>query len=166
MTETTTEQAVGSDRAAIRAALDATTTQYRAAVEAIPAADWKARSGNPGWTRGQLAWHVAASGDFVAGLVENARKGKGTNVPAFAMPLLFKLSELRVRMKSRGATPESVLRDYDAGSARVSRLLDSLRDDEFAMSATNFGETRTIAEMFQLPVEHMAEHGPEMARNR
>jgi len=163
MDETTASaQAASVDRAALRAELERTRAAYRALVADIGDPKWKLRSGNPAWTCGQLAWHLGASGAFVAGLVENARKGKGTNPPSFLLGPIFKASELRVKFLSRKATPASVLADYDAGHERLLRLLDALDDGEFSMSATNFGETRTIAEQFGIPVSHFAEHGPEV----
>lgn len=157
MNETTTTAA--PETAPIRAELESIRTQYHALVGEIGEAHWKQRSAIPAWTCGQLAWHLSASIGFVAGQIEGAKKkGNGTNPPAFLLPTLLKLSELRVRLQSRSATAASVAADYDAGMARLLAMLDATDSTTLATSATSFRDTRTIAEMFRLPVEHMAEH--------
>lgn len=166
MNETTTTTAPAPvDRAAIRAALEANHAAYKDAVARIPADNWKSKSGNTAFSRGQLAWHIASSLSFIAGQIEGANKGKGTNPPAFLMPMLYKASELRIRFASRKATPASVLSDFDAGIKRLFGILDVTDDAALPRSATSFGETKTIAEMFHTPVEHMEEHASDMARN-
>ena len=160
MNETT--PAAGQEKAALRRELEATHTAYREVVGAIAAARWNARSGNPGWTCGQLAWHLASGVKFSTGLIENARKGKGTNPPSFLLPLGYKANEFLVRRNSRKATRDSVLADYATALAQLLRLLDGVQDHEFALSATNFGQTKTIREMFHLSAEHFEEHGPEI----
>src|SRR5437867_3570501 len=109
MTETTTTPA--ADKAAIRGELERTYDAYRELVGQIPEGKWSATSGNHAFTCGQLAWHIASGVDFSAAIVEAARKGKQTNVPAFLMPLGYKINELRIRRRSRSATRESVLTD-------------------------------------------------------
>jgi uncharacterized protein (TIGR03083 family) len=162
MNETTT--AAGPDRAAIRAELEATEVAYRQLVGEIGEANWKTRSGIPAWTCGQLAWHLASSTGFIAGQIEGASKGKGTNPPAFLMPLIFKASEVRVRIASRKATPASVLADFDAGMKRVLALLDATDDQTLPMSAKSFLDARTVAEMFHIPRTHFAEHSADIRK--
>ena len=162
MNETTT--AAGPGRGAIRAELEGTDAAYRQLVGEIGDANWKTRSGIPAWTCGQLAWHLASSLGFIAGQLEGATKGKGTNPPGFLMPLLFKASELRVRVASRKATPASVLADFDAGMKRVLALLDATDDQTLPMSAKSFLDARTVAEMFGLPASHFEEHAGDIRK--
>jgi hypothetical protein len=67
-----------------------------------------------------------------------------------------------VRRSSRKATPESVLADYDNAQRELLRLLDDVRVDEFALSSTNFGQTRTMEENFRISIEHFEEHAPQL----
>ncbi len=143
-----------ADRAAIRAAVEAMTPDFAALVRDIGDSGWKRKSGIPAWTCGQLAWHVASSASFVAGQIS----GKPLNPPAFLRPMLYKLSEVRVRLLSRKATPASVLTDLDAGKAQLLAALDSVDEARLNSSATMMGETRTVAAMFQVPIDHLAEH--------
>src|SRR6478672_1375298 len=115
MSETATTT-TATDRASIRRELTDTHAAYNQLVGEIGDAHWKQRSGIPVWTCGQLAWHIPTSMNFITGQIESAKKGKdGLNLPAFLMPVLFKVSEIRVRLASRSATPASVLADFDAG---------------------------------------------------
>jgi len=160
MTEMATPTAL--DKAAIRGDLGRTFDAYRELVAQIPDNKWGATSGNRAFTCGQLAWHIASGVDFSAGLIEAARKGKQTNVPSFLMPLGNKFNVLRIRRGSKAATPQSVLADYERNHARLLRLLDDVTAAEFEIVKTNFAITRSVRDMFQIPVEHLAEHAPEI----
>lgn len=160
MAETATTPAV--DKAAIRSDLERTHDAYRALVGEIPDEKWGATSGNRAFTCGQLAWHIASSLEFSAGLIDAARKGKQTSVPSFLMPLGYKLNELRIRRGASKATRDSVLADYARHQARLLRLLDDVAGAEFAIVKTNFAITRSVRDMFNIPVEHLDEHAPEI----
>ena len=160
MTETAT--APTADKTAIRSELQHTHDAYRELIAQIPEDKWNATSGNTAFTCGQLAWHIASGLDFGAELIEAARKGKQTNVPSFLMPLGYKINEFRIRRRSKNATRESVVADYDRDHTRLLLLLDDVTDDELAIVKTNYGMTQSVREMFQVPVDHFAEHAPEI----
>jgi hypothetical protein len=161
MVESTTA-APSVDRAAIRAELQSTRDAFRDLVMRIGDDKWNAKSGNPGWSCGQLAWHLAEGVSFSVGLVRSAQKGKQTNPPSFLLPMMFKANEMIVRRRSRRATRDSVLADYADGLSRLLPLLDETTDADFARSYTNFGRSRSVREIFLTSVEHFAEHGPEI----
>jgi hypothetical protein len=162
MTAPATPTTTAPDRTALRRDLEATREAFRAVVGEVPDAKWRAKSGNPGWTCGQLAWHIAQGVQFSAGLVRSARAGKQTNPPAFLMPLAYKANEFIVRRNSRNATRDSVLADYDRELTELLKLLDDMPHADFARSATNFGQARTMEEMFRISIEHLAEHAPQV----
>jgi hypothetical protein len=163
MSETATEEATAAaDRVAIRAEIVGMQGAYRELVGRIGDAQWGLKSGNPAWTCGQLAWHMATGTGFIAGMIEGARKGKALNPPSFLLPVIYKVSELRVKIASRKATRESVLADFDAGTARLLGVLDSAADAELSVTVTAMGEARTIAAMFSIATGHFAEHAPEI----
>lgn len=152
---------VAPDRAAIRREIETMASDFAALVGEIGEHGWKTKSGIP-YTCGQLAWHLGGATGFLAGEIAKAKDGKALNPPAFVRPVLYKLSELRVRVASRKATPASVLADFDSGTQRLVAVLESFDDETLALSATRMGETSTIAEMFQKPVEHLAEHAAQI----
>ena len=120
------------------------------------------KSSNAAFTCGQLAWHLTSGLDFSAVIIENARKGKSTSVPSFLMPLGYKINERRIRSRSKGATRDSVLADYDRDQARLLRLLDDVTEAELAIVKTNYAITQSVGDMFRVPIEHFAEHAPEI----
>ena len=146
------------DRAVIRGAIEAMSPEFATLVAEIGDGRWTTKSGIPAYTCGQLAWHLASATAFLAGQIAKAKDGKALNPPAFVRPVLYKMSELRVRVASRKATPGSVLADFDAGTLKLLTVLESFDDEALRLSATRMGETMTIAAMFQKPVEHLAEH--------
>jgi hypothetical protein len=150
--------AVTEDRMAIRGAIDAMTPGFAALVGEIGDQGWKRKSGISAYTCGQLAWHVASGTAFLAGEIAKAKDGKALNPPAFVRPILYKLSELRVRVVSRKATPASVLADFNSAAQKLLAVLESFDDETLRLSATRMGETMTIGALFQKPVEHLAEH--------
>lgn len=146
------------DRAAIRSAIEAMAPEFATLVGAIGDERWKSKSGIPAYTCGQLAWHLASGTAFLAGQIEKARDGKALNPPAFVRPILYKLSEWRVRVVSRKATPASVLADFDSAARKLLAVLESFDDETLRSSATRMGETLPMTALFHKPVEHLAEH--------
>jgi DinB family protein len=159
-----TVTAPAADKTALRSELEATHAAFRELIAQLPDAKWNVKSGNAAFTCGQLAWHITSGVDFSAEIIEDARKGKQTSVPAFLMPLGYKLNEIRIRRRSRAATRDSVLADYDREQARLLRLLDEVSDAELAIVKTNFAITQSVREMFNVPIEHFAEHAPEIRK--
>ena len=159
---TATPAAPAADKATIRSELEGTHNAYRELVSQIPDDKWGTTSGNGAFTVGQLAWHIASGLDFGAGIIQAARKGKQTNIPSFLMPLGYKINEFRIRSRSKNATRESVLADYERDHARLLGLLDGVSDTELDIVKTNYGMTQSVREMFQVPVDHFAEHAPEI----
>jgi len=104
------DAAVTSDRAAIRGAIEAMAPEFATLVREIGDRGWKMKSGIPAYTCGQLAWHLASGTAFLAGEIEKAKDGKALNPPAFVRPILYKMSEWRVRVASRKATSASTSR--------------------------------------------------------
>ena len=146
------------DRAVIRGAIEAMGPEFATLLGEIGDGGWKTKSGIPAYTCGQLAWHLASGTAFLAGEIAKAKDGKALNPPAFVRPILYKMSELRVRVVAGKATPTSVLADFDTGLRKLLAVLESFDDETLRLSATRMGETLTIAALFQKPVEHLAEH--------
>lgn len=150
------------DRVVIRGAIEAMAPEFATLVGEIGDAGWNTKSGIPAYTCGQLAWHLAVGTAFLAGQIEKAKDGKALNPPAMLRPVVYKLSEWRVRITSRDETPASVLADFDTAVRKLLAVLDSFDDATLRRSATRMGETMTIAGMLQKPAEHLAEHAADI----
>jgi Mycothiol maleylpyruvate isomerase N-terminal domain len=149
---------VTPDRVVIRGAIEGMAPGFASLLDEIGDGRWETKSGIPTYTCGQLAWHLASGTAFLAGEIAKAKDGKALNPPAFLRPVLYKMSEWRVRVVSRKATPASVVADFDAATRKLLAVLESFDDETLRLSASRMGETMTIASMFQKPVEHLEEH--------
>lgn len=147
------------DRDAIRASLEQTRREFHALARSVPRSAWRRKSANPAWTIGELLWHLGFNVGFVADSVERARRGKGFNPPLSPSGWLITLVP---RLGALRATPKSVAQRYEASYRRLLGAFDSLRDDQFSLTTTNFGATQTVEALFRSAPEHFAEHAADI----
>ncbi len=86
-----------------------------------------------------------------------ARQGKGMfNMPKWiADPGSFWM----IRWQARKAGPESVRRRYDAAMDAALAALEAVPDSDWELGAPFYGHGfHTVARLFQVPAEHLAEH--------
>jgi len=150
---------VAPDRNAIRSQFEATRTAFHGLLESLSADDWKGKSGNEGWTVGQLMWHIAWGAGYFPQGVEACRKGKAPNPPTW---LMNPANLLVTRLGSRGATPTSVAEKYDRAHAAILECLDGVGDDEWQLGVKAFGRYTTIEGTFERFSEHYLEHETEI----
>ena len=148
-----------------RAALDQARTEFRELVLGLSEAEWSRPSNNAGWNNGQLCWHIAFGAGAGGRTVARLRQNKGVNPPGPLMTAFNLMSLWMVRIRSRGATPESVLAFFDEGHAKTSALVDTVADDEWGNGAMFLGEHMTVGGAFAFLGEHVAEHAAEMRRD-
>ena len=148
-----------------RAALEQARSDFRELVAGLSDEEWGRKSDNAGWTNGQLCWHIA----FTAGggelRVSRLRENKGMNPPGPLMGFLHFTSEWIVRIRSRGATPQSVLEYFDERYAKTVATVDSVADDEWGNGAEFLGQMTTVGSSFNFIGEHIDEHSSEMRRD-
>jgi hypothetical protein len=69
------------------------------------------------------------------------------------------LSYWLTRWTARNATPEQVVRQYDAAMAAVIGALDEVKESDWALGAEFYGHGfHTIADLFHTPAQHFVEH--------
>jgi hypothetical protein len=151
------------DRAALKTALEATKGEFRDLVAMIHDEDWAKPTANAAWSVRELTFHLSGT-QFVAQLTEGAAKGGGGFNPLSLLPrgILDRLSVMYVRRGAKKATPASLIERYDAGIARTIAALDKVGEGDWSREVKTFDEKRTVAEVFQLSVDHMNEHAPEI----
>ena len=145
------------DRAALRAELEATNTQLRTLVEAIPETRWQQLSPGSAWTVCEVMVHLTWALEQLPAEVASARRGKGMfNYPAwFANPASYWIN----RWNARGLTRAAVVRRYAAAMAAVLASLDAVADSEWDLGANFYGHGHyTIEALFHTPAQHLAEH--------
>ena len=153
------------DRAALRAELEATNTQLRTLVEAIPETRWQQLSPSSDWTVGEVMVHLTWALEQLPAEVASARRGKGMfNYPAwFANPASYWIN----RWNARGLTRAAVVRRYDAAMAAVLASLDAVADGEWDLGANFYGHGHyTIEGLFHTPAQHLAEHTAALVGER
>lgn len=148
-----------------RAALEQAREEYRELVLGISEEEWNRQSNNAGWTNGQLCWHIAFGVGAGGQSLSRLRKNKGMNPSTPLMAVINFASVWYVRIRSRGATAESVLALFDEGQSKMQRLADGIGDDEWGNGGVVLGQETTVGGVFAFPSEHISEHAAEMRRD-
>jgi hypothetical protein len=150
------------DRAALRAELEATQAHFHALVKSIPGSRWRQPSPGSAWTVCEVMVHLTWALEQLPAEVASARLRKGMfNYPAWiANPASYWIN----RWNARGATPESVVRRYDAAMGAVLTALDAVTGDDWGLGANFYGHGfYTIEALFHTPAQHLAEHTAALA---
>jgi uncharacterized protein (TIGR03083 family) len=149
------------DRNAIRADLEATRSRYHQLLDSLSEDDWDKKSANPSWNVRQLMWHLGRGMEFFSETVDQCRKGKAPNPPAFLIDIG---NTVLTRWGSRGATKESVGAKYDAAHAKLLGVLDGVKDDEWQKGVTAYGRPHTIESVFRSVTAHFEEHEADIKK--
>ncbi len=148
-----------------RAELEQAREAFRELVLGLSDDEWKRKSNNAGWTNSQLCWHIALTAAGGKIRVSRLRQNKGMNPPAPLMAVLNLISLWLVRIRSRGATPESVLALFDEGYSVTRGLIDTVEADEWNNGGVFLGESMTVGNSFSFLGGHIADHAAEMRRD-
>ncbi len=139
--------------------------EFRQLVQGLSSAEWNRQSDNGGWTNGQLCWHIAFGVGAGGGTISRLRKNRSMNPPVPLMAVFNFASLWMVRIRSRGATPESVLAYFDEGYGKTASLIDTIGDDEWGNGGVFLGEPMTVGGAFGFLSQHVAEHAAEIRRD-
>jgi hypothetical protein len=130
---------------------------FQKLVRSIPETEWKKKSPTSEWTIGQVFIHLTWALEYLPKEVESARKGKGM----FNMPKKVSdfFSYWYMVWLARKAAPENVIDRYNAAMDQTIRLVETVRDEEWALGADFYGEGfHSIEDLFHVPPRHLAEH--------
>ena len=158
-----TTPATSQDGTALRDALEATKGEFRDLVNLIREEDWAKPTANPSWSVRELTFHLAST-QFAAQVAEGAVKGGGGFNPLSLLPrgILDRLSVIYVRRGAKNATRDSLIERYDTGIIRTIAALERVPDGDWSREVKAFSETRTVRDVFQISIEHMKEHAPDI----
>ena len=147
------------------AELDQAREEFRELVQGLSGEEWNRTSNNAAWTNAQLCWHVAFTASGGTLRVSRLRQNKGMEPPGALMAVLNVFSLWLVRIRSRGATPDSVLSFFDERLSMTRGTIDTIGDDEWGNGAEFLGVPMTVGNSFGFLREHITEHAGEMRRN-
>ena len=148
-----------ADLVTIRADMEVTRAAYHRLLESLSDADLQRPCVISSWTLKQVLCHMALLIEqAVPMMVKQARKGK-------PMPKLLDTRfghwmnyQMAVRA-ARKRTRASLAQRYDAAHAKLLALLQSVRDEEWALpTAYPDGRPLTMETVFQVPSEHFELH--------
>lgn len=148
-----------------RAALEQAREEFRELVQGLSEDEWNRDSNNAGWSNRQLCWHMAFGIGAGGQTVSRLRKNKGMNPQGPLMAVINFASLWMVRIRSRSATPESLLAFYDEGHSKMLGLVDEVGDDEWGNGGVVLGEQTTVGGVFGFTSDHISEHAAEMRRD-
>ncbi len=150
----------------IRAELNHTREAFHALAASVTDAQWQQPSPNPAWTVGALTYHLTVALQFLPEDAWVIRHAPWLPKPPEA--LFHRFNEWVTRRGGQKYTPATVTQAYDSAHARVLRLLDGIRPDEWQCSAQYPGwdpllsGTVTLGDLFRYPAKHFAHHAAEI----
>ncbi len=147
-----------------QAELDQAREEFRELVLGLSSEEWGRQSDNAGWTNGQLCWHIAFTASGGTLRVSRLRQNRGMQPFGPLMAVLNVLSLWLVRIRSRGATPDSVLDFFDERLAMTRGMIETVAEDEWGNGGVFLGEQTTVGNSFGFVREHISEHADEMRR--
>jgi len=153
-------------REALRAELEATRAAYHALVRSITPEDWEKPTSNPAWYVGELLYHLSMAPRFTPEDIAVIRRlGR---VPLPPERLFHRFNEWSTRRGARRAGLAGLGAAYDRAHARLLRVLDRIRPDEWQKGAEYPGWDPmlsgfvTIEDLFHYTTRHFHAHAAEI----
>jgi hypothetical protein len=167
-------------RSSIRTELQTARSGFHDLLGSLSGDGWRRQSLNPGWTNGEIAFHMTIGFILLLMLVPLIRLWQ--HMPAwftrgFAGTLnagtgLFNwVNGLGPRLGGRLHTPDSLNRQFEAVYARLVRMVERVGEDEWQFGMyypykwdSMFEEYMTIESLFRYMVRHFEFHLGQIAR--
>jgi hypothetical protein len=169
----------GDPQAAIRSELAAAHAAFHALLDSTSDEDWQRRSLNPGWTNGQILFHMTLGFMLLPNLIPLLRlfgRLPAGYSKAFAAALnagtgLFNwINALGARGGGRFSNRHSLSQQFDRTHARILRLLDRLKPDEWQRGMycprrwdSMFDDYLTTEQVFRYILAHFEFHRGQLA---
>jgi hypothetical protein len=146
-----------TERAALRAEIEATRDAFRSLVASLPENRWREVATGSKWNGRQLLEHITWSLEQLPKEIESARNERGMfNYPK----VLANAGSLwMVKWSARKATRESLSARYDAAIEKILGSLKAVQENEWTRGARFYGEGfYSVADLFRTPANHFQEH--------
>ena len=149
----------------IRQELEATRAAYHQLLLEIPDDAWELPTSNPKWNVRQVAYHIIIAVRFLPQDLKMLRHGRMVTPPE---KLFNTLNDWYTRWSARNHNRRMLAAAYDKEHARILKILDTIREDEWQISAIypdineNLSGKQSIADMFHYLTVHYWEHQAEI----
>jgi hypothetical protein len=166
-------------RVALRADLVATYASFHALLDALTDADLRRPSRNPGWTNGEVLWHMVFGFVILAALAPLVRfwgrlprrySKRFARVLNGATGVFNRVNAWGARGGARLYTRRRIGRRFDRAYVAVLRLVDSASDDDWARGMhyptrwdALFHDYMTLEDLCRYPIAHFAFHRDQIA---
>lgn len=167
-------------RDSIRGELEAVGASFHSLLADPSDDDWRRPSANPGWTNGEVLFHMTLGFMMLAALIPLVRVfGRlppwashiFSSILDFATPLFNWVNALGARGGGRVYDRASIGASFDRAHRRLLRLVDRLPDGEWGRRMHYprrwdplFDEAMTVERAFRYMVEHFNFHMGQIAR--
>lgn len=158
----------------LRTTLESARQTFHALIDSMSDEDLRRRSRNPGWTNGQILFHMAFGFILLPSLVRMIRFWslfpKGFSRPFAALldastPVFNWINGLGPRFGARIYHGSALARKYDRTHARILRILDSTRPGDMALGMHYpkrwdplFDGYLTLERLFRYAPAHLESH--------
>jgi hypothetical protein len=177
MSDSTEVQPLKDD---LRATLESARSTFHMLIESISEDDLRRKSNNPGWTNGQILFHMAFGFILLPSLVRMIRFWAlfptGYSRPFAAVldastPAFNWINGLGPRFGARVYSGPALARKYDRTHARILKILDSTRPQDMALGMHYpkrwdplFDGYLTLERLFRYPADHLRSHVAQLSR--
>jgi uncharacterized protein (TIGR03083 family) len=142
------------------AEIEATRAAFLALLDRLPPDAWDRPSRNPGWTVGELLFHIAAGVGTTPWNARAATEGRDVQVD---WGQIDRTNQTSVQEKAHGATRYGLRELYEAGHAGTLAALEAVPHDAWGRSALLYGGTRwTVEDCFRYVARHFREHAADV----
>lgn len=167
-------------RAELRLELESLRAEFHELLDSLSDEDVRRRSNNPGWTNGQILFHMTFALMLLRILAPMVRlwarlprwcSRAFAGTLDFGTPLFNWFNELGARGGGRVYSGERVARRFDAAHRSTMRMLDRIKDDEWQAGMYYpsrwdplFGSYMTLEDVFRYPARHFRFHIDQISR--
>ena len=163
----------------IRTELEASRSEFHKLLAAVSSEHWRHRSLNPGWTNGQLLFHIALGFFLLVPLVYVMRIfaalppiasklfAKALNV---STPLFNRINAIGPRLGARLVNQRRLGSLFDSVCRRILRKVESIRPGEWTRGMhypvrwePRFADFMTMESLFHYPTIHLRHHRRQIA---
>jgi len=161
-------------RAHLRSELEAARLEFRDMVASTAGQSWATPSHNPGWTNGQLLFHVLLGFILVLplagilvffGHLPAACSRSFAAILNFSTPLFNRLNAVGPRGGARLLGQEGLITKFDQVHRAILERLEHVRPADWALAMhyptrwdTRFKTPMRLEDLFRYPVDHLRHH--------